>query len=63
MKQISYYNIYDDATNKTFHIKAYSLEQAEGIGDTIDWNEYEDGERIDVMDDIANYESENGHNK
>jgi hypothetical protein len=58
--EISYYDIYDDVTNKTFQIKAYSLEQAEGIADTIDWDEYEDGERIDVLDDIANHESESG---
>ena len=61
--EVSYYDIYDDATNKTFQIKANSLEQAEGIADTIDWDEYKDGERIDVLDDIANYESEQNYAK
>lgn len=48
------YDIYDDVTNKTLQIKAYSLEQAEGIADTIPFEEHEDGEEIDVLDDIAN---------
>ena len=49
-----FYDIYDDVTNKTLKIKAYSLEQAEGIADTIPFEEYKDGEEIDVLDDIAN---------
>jgi hypothetical protein len=50
-----YYGIYDDVTNKTLQIKAYDLEQAVGISETIDYNDYADGEEIDVLDDIDNY--------
>ena len=53
----SFFDIYDEESGKTLLIKAYSLEQAEGISETIDFNDYEDGEEIDVLDDIANYES------
>jgi len=50
-----FYEIHDDETNKTLLIKAYSLEEAEGIADTIPFEEYEDGAEVDALDDIANY--------
>lgn len=49
------YEIWDEVTNKTLNIMAHSLEEAEGIADTIDFNDYEDGERVDCIDDIDNY--------
>jgi hypothetical protein len=52
---MEFFDIYDEVTNKTLHIKAESLEQAEGIADTIAFEDYKDGEEIDVIDDIANY--------
>ena len=52
-----FYDIYDEETNKTLHIKANSLEEAEGIADTLDWDWQVDGDRVDVLDDIANYEA------
>ena len=53
----SFFDIYDEESGKSLLIKAYSLEQAEGISETIDFNDYENGEEIDVLDDIANYEN------
>ena len=52
---MEFYDIYDEETNKTLSIKAESLEQAEGIADTLPFEDYKDGEEIDVLDDIANY--------
>jgi hypothetical protein len=50
-----YYDIYDEVTNKTLKIKGRSLEEAEGIAETLDWDFEEDGAEIDVLDDIDNY--------
>jgi len=50
-----YYEIYDEVTNKTLLIKAHDVEEAEGIADTIDFTDFNDGAEIDVLDDIANY--------
>jgi len=49
------YIIYDELTNKSLRIKAHSLEEAEGISDTLEFNDFEDFEKIDVIDDIENY--------
>ena len=50
-----FFEVQDDVTNKTLLIKAHSLEEAEGIADTIPFEEYEDGAEIDVLEDIDNY--------
>jgi hypothetical protein len=55
VQQLAFFDIYDDVTNKTLLIKATSLEEAEGIADTLDWESEEDGAYIDVLDDIENY--------
>lgn len=52
---MEYFDIYDDVTNKTLHIKAKNLEIAEGIADTLDWETEQDGAFIDVTKDIDNY--------
>ena len=54
---VIFYDIYDDETNKTLYIKAHSLEEAEGIAETLDWDSEVDGNRVDVLDDMANYEA------
>jgi hypothetical protein len=51
-----FFEIYDEVTNKTLSIKAHSIEEAEGIADTIPFEEFQDGEQIDVLDDIDNYQ-------
>jgi len=51
----AYYDVYDDLTNKTLHIKGNDLEEAIGISDTIDFNDWNDGEYIDLLDTIDNY--------
>jgi len=45
--EVVFYDIYDEETNKTLHIKANSLEEAIGISETLDWNWQVDGDRID----------------
>jgi len=52
---MDYYEVYDESTNKTLMIKANDFEQALGISETLDFNDWEDGEMVDVLDDIANY--------
>jgi hypothetical protein len=51
MDYLDYYEVYDDVTNKTLLIKAFNDEQAIGISETIDFNDYENGEKVDVLDD------------
>ena len=53
------FEVYDEETGKTLIILAHSNEEAEGISETIDFNDYEDGDLINVLDDIANYNAEN----
>lgn len=53
---MEYFEIWDEVTNKTLSIKASSLEEAEGIADTLDFNDFEDGAEIDVTDAIDNYD-------
>lgn len=50
-----YYEVHDDLTNKTLHIKANDLEEAIGISDTLDFNDFDDGDYVDVLDSIDNY--------
>jgi hypothetical protein len=50
-----WYEIYDEQTNKTLRVKGESLEQAEGIADTLDFNDFSDGDEVDVLNDIDNY--------
>mgnify|MGYP001036346619 CR=1 FL=1 len=57
MIEPTFFEVHDEVTNKTLNIKANDLEQAEGIADTIPYEEYEDGAEIDVLDDIENYNS------
>lgn len=54
MQKLDYYEIYDESTNKILFIKAYSDEEAIGISETIDFNDYENLSIVDVLDDIAN---------
>lgn len=54
MQKLDYYEIYDESTNKILFIKAYSDEEAIGISETIDFNDYENLSTVDVLDDIAN---------
>ena len=54
MKKLDYYEIYDESTNKILFIKAYSDDEAIGISETIDFNDYENLSIFDVLDDIAN---------
>lgn len=52
---MTYFKIYDDVTNKTLNIKGRSIEEAEGIADTLDWESEKDGSFIDLTDTIDNY--------
>lgn len=54
MKKLDYYEIYDESTNKILFIKAYSDEDAIGISETIDFNDYENLSIVDVLDEIDN---------
>ena len=54
MEKLDYYEIYDESTNKILFIKAYSDDEAIGISETIDFNDYENLSIVDVLDDIAN---------
>jgi hypothetical protein len=49
------FEVYDEETEKTLLIKARSLEEAEGIADTIDFNDYRDGSVVDVLDEMDSY--------
>ena len=45
----TYWFIDDEETGKGLNILAESLEEAEVMSTFIDFNEYEDGERVDPM--------------
>ena len=49
------FEIYDEQTGKSLFIKARSLDEAEGISETIDFDDYENGDIVDVLDDIDSY--------
>lgn len=53
--------VYDEETNKTLNIVANSVEEAEGIADTLDWSSEEDGAEVNVLDDIKNYDDGAGN--
>lgn len=55
MDYLDYYEVYDDVTNKTLLIKAFNDEQAIGISETIDFNDYENGEKVDVLDEEPSF--------
>ena len=55
MKKLDYYEIYDESTNKILFIKAYSDEEAIGISETIDFNDYENLACVDVLDEISEH--------
>lgn len=63
---LEFHAVYDDYTGKTLLIKAETLEQAIGISETIDFDNFEDGDEVDLLDDLANsglatiYEDEDG---
>lgn len=57
------FEVYDEETEKTLLIKARSLEEAEGIAATIDFNDYRDGSVVDVLDEMDSYESMNEYAK
>jgi hypothetical protein len=50
------FEIYDEQTGKSLFIKARSLDEAEGISETIDFDDYENGDIVDVLDDIDSYQ-------
>ena len=50
MENVKEFELYDEVTGKTLVFKARSLEEAEGISDTIDYDDYEDGDFVDVLD-------------
>jgi hypothetical protein len=52
---MEYFEVHDEVTNKTLLIKANDFEEAVGISETIDYNDFKDGEEIDVINDIENY--------
>jgi hypothetical protein len=52
---MEFFEVYDEETNKTLLIKANDLEEAIGISETLPYDQYEDGQEIDVIDDIKNY--------
>jgi len=45
-KYLVWYDIYDEQTGKTLDIQAYSLEEAEQIASTIEFENFRDGEEI-----------------
>ena len=51
---LTFHEVYDEETGKSLLIKAETLDQAIGISETIDFNDFEDGEEIDVTEDLAN---------
>ena len=52
-----FFEVYDKKTNKTLLIKADSLESAKIYAEeSIDFNDYEDGEKIDLFDWFWNYD-------
>lgn len=56
MKAIyTFHEVHDEVTNKTLLIKGKDLEEAVGISETIEFSDFKDGEEIDVIDDIDNY--------
>lgn len=63
---LKFHEVYDDNTGKTLLIKAETMDQAIGISETLDFDNFEDGEEVDVLDDLANsglgtiYEDEDG---
>lgn len=63
---LEFHPVYDDYSGKTLLIKAETLEQALSMSETIDFFDFEDGEEIDLLDDLANsglatiYEDEDG---
>ena len=46
--KMEYFEIYDEETNKTLHIKAEDLKMAESIADALDWETEQDGVFIEV---------------
>jgi hypothetical protein len=55
MDYLDYYEVYDDVTNKTLLIRAFNDEQAIGISETIDFNDYENGGKVDVLDEEPSF--------
>jgi len=59
MKKQEYFEIYDEVTNKTLHIDAFSLKEAEILSQFIDFNNYNDGDFIQLpkpkMDDVTTH--------
>jgi len=44
---MKYYEIYDELTNKTLHIQAPELEEAIAISETLDFNNFNDGDHYE----------------
>jgi hypothetical protein len=42
----TYFEVYDEVTNKTLHILATSMEEALYISESLDFNDFVDGQQI-----------------
>ena len=51
---LTFHEVYDEESGKSLLIKAETLDQAIGISETIDFNDFEDGEEVDVTEDLEN---------
>lgn len=60
---IKEFDVYDEETGKTLLVKARSLEEAEGISETIDFDDYQDGDIVDVLDEMDSYNMMNEYAK
>lgn len=48
-EELNYYEVYDELTNKNLFIKANSNEQAVELSETIDFDDYENNDRVDLV--------------
>lgn len=53
--QLIPHEVYDDETGISLYIMAWDMEQAVGISETIDFNDYKNTWIVDVIDEIENY--------
>lgn len=49
-KFLTYFEIYDENTDKTLNIQAYSFDEAEEIASTIEFDNFKDGEDIEYVE-------------
>jgi len=48
-EELNYYEVYDELTNKNLFIQAHSNEQAIELSETIDFDDYENNDRVDLI--------------